>query len=254
MFDDFDTLDHRYVAEVVSAIDSSRMTFHIQGVHSVQNRNDILYHECLARMSGLKGELYLASEFVPALDVFGETPVLDLFMIRQVLDQLQIDRNAVLGCNISADTISIDKEWRFILDQIERRKHLAHRLVLEVIESRPLGILSTLSHRLEEAQRLGCRIAIDDFGAGYLPPIELYSLKPDIIKMDAGFIWLTRKHDSWLNSVNYLVQFAASFAPVVVAEGIETEFDLIRAAKVGFTHVQGWHMSKPLSLTKMRAV
>lgn len=254
MFDNFDTLDQRYVTEVVSAINSSRMTFHIQGIHSVQNRNNILYHECLARMSGLKGELYQASEFVPALEVLGETSVLDLHMIGLVLDGLEADEKTILGCNISAETISTEKDWQLILDQIERRKHLSQRLVLEVIETRPFSLLGTLSDRLEEAQELGCRIAIDDFGAGYLPPIQLYSLKPDIIKMDAGFIWNTRKHDNWLKSVNYLVQFATSFAPIVIAEGIETEFDLIRAEKVGFTHAQGWHLSKPSSFSKMRTV
>ncbi|MFK4826160.1 EAL domain-containing protein [Paenochrobactrum sp. BZR 588] len=254
MFDEFDTFDHQYVLEVASAIDSARMSFHIQGIHCAQNRHDILYHECLVRMAAPNGELYNASEFVPALEVLQKTSLLDLHMIGEVLNRLEADQTAVLGCNISADTVSGEKEWPLILDQIQDRKHLTQRLVLEIIETRPLGILSTLADRLEEAQSLGCRIAIDDFGAGYLPPIQLYSLNPDIIKIDAGFIWATRQDDSWLNSIHHFVQFATSFAPIVVAEGIETESDLIRAEKIGFTHVQGWHLSKPVSLPAMRNI
>lgn len=249
MFSEYDVFDPRYIAAVSAAIDESRISFHVQGVHDVRNEDErIFYGECLARLCSEEGKVYEANEFLPALETLGETPQLDCYMIRIVLDQLEADPNAVLGCNISADTISKEKAWQTILDQIESRRHLADRLVLEIIETRPLGVLSMLSTHLNDAQALGCRIAIDDFGAGYLSPIQLYSLNPDIIKIDADFIWTTRKNDSWLNSLKHFVQFAASFASSVVVEGIETELDLFRANLAGATHVQGCLLSRPAPL------
>ncbi|WOC16150.1 EAL domain-containing protein [Pseudochrobactrum sp. MP213Fo] len=249
MFTGFDIFDRRYVAAVSTAIDAKRMSYHVQGIHDVRDRDTILYGECLARLIGPQGQIYEASEFVPALEILGETPVLDRCMVRLVLDRLEADPLAVLGCNISADTISKEKEWQCILDQVEERKHLADRLILEIIETRPLGILSMLNAHLTDAQNLGCRIAIDDFGAGYLPPVQLYSLNPDIIKLDVGFIWAVRQHGGWLGSLNHIIQFAASFAPVVIVEGVECEMDLYRAQQAGTTHVQGWHLSMPVPLT-----
>lgn len=246
MFTGFDVFDRRYVAAVSAAVAAKRMCIHVQGIHDVLNRDTILYGECLARISGPRGEIYEASEFVPALETLGETPLLDRCMVQLVLNQLEADPHAVLGCNISADTISKEKEWQCILDQVEERKHLADRLVFEIIETRPLGILSMLNTHMDDAQNLGCRIAIDDFGAGYLPPVQLYSLNPDIIKLDAGFVWAARKHGGWIGSLNHFVQFSASFAPVVIVEGIETELDLLCAEQAGATHVQGWHLSRPV--------
>jgi len=248
MFDGFDLMDRRYVIAVSAAIETSRMSFYVQGIHDVHDRDAILYGECFARLTDAKGEIHEASEFVPALEVLRETHVLDQCMVGLVLDRLEADPRAVLGCNVSAETISTEKIWRSLIAQIEARRELAPRLVLEVIETRPLGMLSLQNQHLSEAQSLGCRIAIDDFGAGYLPPIQLYALKPDIIKIDAGFIWQARSLTDGYDSLYHFIRFAASFAPVVVVEGVETEQDLLRAEMAGATHVQGWHLSRPVPL------
>lgn len=245
MFLDYDLIDPRYVAAVSTAIDEARLFFHVQGIHDVQSPSKVLYYECLARLKGTDGKIYDASDFVPALELLSKTAVLDNGMIRLVLDQLEEEPTAALGCNISADTISKEEDWRSIIDQISARKNLANRLVLEIIETRPLGLMSQLNEHLDEARKLGCKIAIDDFGAGYLPPIQLYDLDPDIIKLDAGFIWAARQDNTTLQALRHFIQFSASFAPNVIIEGVETELDLMRAQLAGATHIQGWFLSSP---------
>lgn len=238
------------VTAVREAIGSARIGFDAQSIHAIDDSSCVLYGECLARLIDDHGKRHNASEFVPVLESLGATLLLDSYMLERVLDGLEADPEAVLGCNLSADTLSGDGRWPSVIRQIEARKHLASRLVLEVIETRPLGMLNRLNAYVDELKSLGCRIAIDDFGSGYLTPIQLYSLNVDIIKLDAGFIWQVRQpHESRRDSLRHFVSFAASFAPVIVLEGVETAADFENAYSAGATHVQGWHLSRPATAT-----
>lgn len=243
-------LGRRYVDVVSKAVEASRVSFYVQGIHDVLDTDVVLYDEALARIVDTSGRLIEASEFVPALEVLKQTFLLDRCMIGLVLDQLEADRQISLGCNISADTFDREDGWHQIITEIEARRHLAQRLVIEITETRPLGLMSVLRSRLEQAQKLGCRIAIDDFGAGYFSPIQLYSIRPDIVKLDACFLWKMRDSNNDSSSLERFVSFASCFASIVVVEGVENEDDLRRAAKAGATHVQGWYLSRPAALER----
>ena len=237
--------DDALVQAVADAIADSRIGVDIQGIHTVHHPSAVLYGECLARLVDPQGRRHEASEFIPALERRGATPMLDGCMIRLVLNQLEADPLAVLGCNLSADTLVGQKAWLSVIEQVGARAHLARRLVLEITETRPLGEIGCLSRRLDQARRLGCRIAIDDFGTGHLTPLQLYQLSTDIVKLDAGFIWEIRGLDEKVSSLRHLVDFAKSFVPVVVIEGVESAADFRNARAAGASHVQGWYLSRP---------
>ncbi len=237
--------DSVLVKAVADAIEDSRIGVDIQGIHAVHPLPAILYGECLARLIDPQGRRHEASEFIPALERRGAAPMLDSCMTRLVLNQLEADPLAVLGCNLSADTLVGQDAWLSIIEQISARAHLARRLVLEITETRPLGESERLGPRLEQARRLGCRIALDDFGTGHLTPLQLYQLNIDIVKLDAGFIWKMRGLDDKVPSLRHLVDFAKSFVPVVVIEGVESAADFRNAQAAGASHVQGWYLSRP---------
>lgn len=237
--------DGALVQAVADAIEDSRIGVDIQGIHAVHHPSALLYGECLARLIDPRGRRHEASVFIPALERQGATPMLDGCMIRLVLNQLEADPLAVLGCNLSVDTLAGQDAWLSVVEQVRAREHLARRLVLEITETRPLGEIERLSRHLDQARRLGCRIAIDDFGTGHLTPLQLYQLNIDIIKLDAGFIWRMRDLDESIQSLRHLVDFAKSFVPVVIIEGVESAADFRNARSAGASHVQGWYLSRP---------
>ncbi|WP_332304799.1 EAL domain-containing protein [Rhizobium sp. GR12] len=239
MFEQFVMPDEACVEIVASAIADQRIGCVVQTVWSLNPSEDVLYGECLARMIDPDGEVIAAGAFVSRLEAGGGAPMLDRHMLKLVLDRLEADPMAVLGCNMSADNFTDATVWCGILDQIQCRPYLAPRLILEVTESSAITDLSFSARKIADVQKLGCRVALDDFGAGFASPRLVQLIDFDIVKIDKAFVHDIRPSSEGSNSLRHIVAFASCFAPAVVVEGIEStaQVDVARAA--GATHVQG---------------
>lgn len=206
-----------------------------------------LYSECLARVL-VDGKVVLKpDEFIADLEASGDIGLLDTAMVHLVLDALDADPLAVLGCNISPGTLAVESSWRAILRMISARPHLARRLILEVTESSPLGEIAGAQIRLAEAQALGCRIAIDDFGVGNATIRHLHGIDIDwdIVKIDRSCFSELRKTPAGRQGVRSLIALGSCLAPTVVGEGIETPEHLEAARAAGLRWGQGFLFSKP---------
>ncbi|MBV2143762.1 EAL domain-containing protein [Falsochrobactrum sp. TDYN1] len=231
---------------VIDAICDNRICVAIQGVHSVTNVDHMLYGECLARLLARDGCVHNAGDFIPVLDSRGSTPVLDRHMVKLVLDELAADSRAVLGCNISADSVADEAAWLPIEVQLKNRSYLADRLILEVTETRPLRDVTSANKAFRQARQLGCRIAIDDFGRGHITPGQLLSLEVDIVKIDALFVQNIKESKEAGTSLHHMVGLARCAAPIVVVEGVETSPQLVAAVMSRATHAQGFLLSQPV--------
>ncbi len=245
MLDHLDLLDERHVAVVEEAIAEGRIGFAIQGIHAIDDPGQILYGECLARLTEQNGTEHPDSAFVPALEALGEAPTLDRHMLKLVLDELESDPLAVLGCNLSADNLSDPANWAHIRDQIAARSELTSRLILKITATLPFADIALADNLLSEARDIGCRIAIDDHGCGYAIYLCLWGVKADIVKIGTSFAPDPCCHDAQ-GAFSFLVGLAARAAPVVVVEDIETVEQLEAARFAGATHAQGYSRSTPV--------
>jgi EAL domain-containing protein (putative c-di-GMP-specific phosphodiesterase class I) len=238
------------VVEIVkSAIADGRASFNVQSVHSVEPFDAVFYRECLATLQGTDGCHYGAGIFIPTLEELGYCSLIDENVVRLALDELEIDPCAVLGCNISADNLRNRETWDLIAGQVRSRPTLASRLVLELTETRPLLDVTRSVNMLNEMRELGCRIALDDFGAGYASPQLLRLVDFDIVKIDRSFLQPTRRSCLDLDALAHLISFASCYSPVVVMEGVETIEDAQSAALCGATHLQGYGISLPVPVS-----
>jgi EAL domain-containing protein (putative c-di-GMP-specific phosphodiesterase class I) len=119
------------------------------------------------------------------------------------------------------------------------------RVVLELTEHTKIRDYHVLRVSLDRFRERGCRIAVDDAGAGYAGLQHILSLQPDVIKLDHG---LTRNVDSdparrALSAC--LVRFAEEIGAYVVAEGIETEAELDTLHRLGIRWGQGFYLARP---------
>ncbi|MFK4821895.1 EAL domain-containing protein [Ochrobactrum quorumnocens] len=247
MFDHLDIVDTRYVDVVQAAITEGRVLCKVQGIHSAIDVDSILYGECFAALRGQDGRVYGACDFIPALETMHEAPLIDQYMLDQVLDRLEHDGNAVLGCNLSADNFSNQDMWAGVLSQIQTRPQLAERLVLEITETQAFECLTFSAHAITNIRSFGCRVALDDFGAGFASPRLLQLINFDIVKIDKAFIRDIRPSASGSDSLSHLVGLASSFAPIIVVEGIETKQQAETALVAGATHIQGHYLSMPIA-------
>lgn len=201
-----------------------------------------LYSECLARMMVADKLLLTSGDFVDDLDAFGGIDLLDVAVVDLVLDALMEVPHVALGCNISPRTLSDPVAWKRVVRSIDERSWLAQRLTLEITETCPLNEIPGLGQQLAEMQRLGCRIAIDDFGAsfGSTKHLQDVDIAWDLVKIDRACFVDLRDHASSYARLHSLVSSAARFSPIVVVEGIETYDRLSAARDAGACFGQGW--------------
>jgi diguanylate cyclase (GGDEF)-like protein len=125
-------------------------------------------------------------------------------------------------------------------------------LHLEVTESLLLDDNPRAQAALGAVKKLGARLSLDDFGTGYSSLTYLQSIPFDTLKIDRSIIAnITSDKRAAGAIVNSIMGLAGALELTVVAEGVETQEQLIRSAELGCHLAQGFHLSQPLSADEL---
>jgi len=114
----------------------------------------------------------------------------------------------------------------------------ASRLVIEITETAALDNIGELAHFVDALRHTGCRVALDDFGAGHTSLRHLQALDVDIVKIDGSFVRsLTARRENRI-ILRHLLGLTRGFGFSTVAECVETaeEAALLREEGVGYLH------------------
>ncbi len=121
-------------------------------------------------------------------------------------------------------------------------------IIFEISERIPFQSYDEIRKIIENYQKQGFKIAIDDFGIGYSSLQLLYLAQPDIIKIDKFFISNIHKEIKKKIFLEQVINIAKINGSLITAEGIETEGEFQICKELGFDLLQGFYISKPLSL------
>jgi EAL domain-containing protein (putative c-di-GMP-specific phosphodiesterase class I) len=100
---------------------------------------------------------------------------------------------------------------------------------------------------LTHLSRLGIRIAIDDFGAGYTSLAQLKTLPVTELKVDRSFVLTMDTDPANAVIVRSVVDLGHNLGLTAVAEGVETQHALDTLTNYGCDTAQGYHLSRPLT-------
>ena len=100
----------------------------------------------------------------------------------------------------------------------------------------------------EQLTAMGCRLALDDFGAGFSSFVYLKQLPFDILKIDGEFVRQCTTTPADRVILESLVHTASGLNKQTVAEFVEDQEteDLLR--ELGVDMVQGYHVGRPISV------
>ena len=119
---------------------------------------------------------------------------------------------------------------------------------LEVTEAIFLRYPAQMEQVLRTIRTLGVRVALDDFGTGYSSLSYLDRYEIDTIKIDQTFVGNMLSRPRTMAIVHNIVGLAHALHLDIVAEGVEGEDQLCILAAIGCTTVQGYHLSRPMSV------
>lgn len=230
--------------EVQAALKSDRIVFAFQPVVAAGTA-EVDHYECLLRLRRDDGSLLAAGAFVPIVEQTGLMRLVDRRALDLALRELQEHPGVHLAINISGLTAS-DRGWlRALVAQLRSRPDLAQRLIIEITETVALQEIDEIARFVATVRDLGCRVALDDFGAGYTSFRNLKALSVDCVKIDGSFVrGLADNIDNQL-FVRTLLGLADGFGLATVAECVETAADAMHLTRRGVRFLQGYYFGRP---------
>lgn len=119
------------------------------------------------------------------------------------------------------------------------------RVVLEVTETRPILDDAHLMDHITAWRDQGYRIALDDYGVGYMGVGALLTVRPHIVKIDRAVT-----AGAWRDSVRQaavmaILHVAHAAGAIVIAEGVETAAEYWLLRQLGVRYMQGYFFAKP---------
>jgi diguanylate cyclase (GGDEF)-like protein/PAS domain S-box-containing protein len=229
---------------VQRALKENRLVFAYQPVVD-SDSGAVAYHECLLRMIAEDGGIVSAAAFVPVIEQLGFIRLLDRYVLERAVSEASRHPDCSLAFNISGLTAA-DRAWlRLLVSLLRDRPEVARQLIVEITETAALHDIQESARFVGTLRELGCRVALDDFGAGFTSFRYLQALDVDIVKIDGSFV--RNLAESRHNQVflRHLVGLADAFGLVTVAEGVESARDAKILRQEGVRFLQGYYFGRP---------
>ncbi len=228
----------RAADEIVAALNQRRIALAYEPVVEAQSRK-VAFYECLMRINRSDGSIAQAGEIIPVAERVGLVRMLDFRVLELVVAELAAAPDMQASVNVSPNS-AIDPHWWQGLGALLRaNSDAAGRLIVEITETAAIHDLDDARGFVTRVKDLGCRIAIDDFGAGYTSFRNLRKLGVDIVKIDGAFVPNIANSNDDRAFVRTLVDLSRRLNLKSVAEWVQDEDTAALLAGWGCDYLQG---------------
>lgn len=234
------------------ALINDEFTIHYQPRFDSISRN-MTSAEALIRWNHPKHGLIKPTEFIPMAEETGLIIPIGRWVKRKVCEQLvKWKKEGIpvvpISINFSPQSFlqrNFAKNIRGILDEFNIEGRL---LEIEITENSLMKNEEVVIRTINELKEMGIKIYIDDFGTGYSSFSYLKDYKIDGIKIDRSFIRNISYQSENAGITAAMIQLAQLLNIDVVAEGVETEEELLFLHHQNCSQVQGFLFSMPLPI------
>jgi diguanylate cyclase (GGDEF)-like protein len=228
----------RATDKIITALNERRILLAFEPVVDTVSRQPV-FHECLMRIRRADGVLIAAEAIIPIAERLGLVRLLDHRVLELAIAELAEFPHLNLSLNVSPAS-TVDPDWWTCLGaHLRANSGVAERLTIEITEMAEIHDIDETRGFVNRVKDLGCRIAIDDFGAGYTSFRNLRKLGVDIIKIDGAFVQnLNRSADDGV-FVRTVLDLGRSLGLTTVAEWVQDEESATQLERWGCDCLQG---------------
>jgi diguanylate cyclase (GGDEF)-like protein len=232
------SINAQCAAEIVSGLKDDRFTLAFQPIVEARD-GSVAMHEALLRMRTAEGGSIAAGHLVPIAEKLGLVRLIDRRVVSLAAETLKRVPQARLTLNVSGITATDPRWFNQLTRMLADEKDVAGQLMIEITETAVLSDLAETARFIAGLRELGCKVAIDDFGAGYSSFRNLRVLNVDMVKLDGSFCEALSVNRDNQYFVRSLIDLARKFDMKTVAEWVETEDDAELLKAWGIDYLQG---------------
>jgi diguanylate cyclase (GGDEF)-like protein len=246
--------DMQLVAQIQQALDDNEFELLAQPITGLSVDAYDPRFEILLRMADGEGGRIETSALFSAAERYRLMPQIDRWVVSRTIamlsekNELVESKNAIFAINLSGQSIGDDDFLQFIEEEIDRSNLPDSSLCFEITESSAVSNLEKAQAFIDKLRRRGCRVALDDFGAGLSSFAYLKNFNVDTLKIDGSFIRDIANNRISESMVAAITQVAKVMELTTVAEYVETEEAWKLVKELGVDFAQGHFISIPLAL------
>lgn len=205
--------------------------------------------EALVRWKKSDGTMVPPGEFIPVYEKNGQIEKLDEYVFRKVcqLQRREMDEWKKLiniSVNLSRSSILHDGIAECYIKIAKDNKIPFSCVPLEITES--AAIYGKRIHSTtEQLVNAGFKLHMDDFGSGYSSMLCLNQIPFSALKIDKSLIDHVCE-EKGKTLVEQVIMLSKLLNMKVIAEGVETEEQIIELRKMNCDEIQGFYYAKPM--------
>ena len=151
-----------------------------------------------------------------------------------------------MGVNLSARQFGQNTLYDLIAQNLAQTGLPPKLLELEITESMVMKDVEEVIHTLKRLRSLGLFVAVDDFGTGYSSLSYLKRLPLHTLKIDQSFVRDLTTNSDDAAIISAIIGMAHNLHLNVVAEGVETQEQMVFLRRNQCNEMQGFFFSRPL--------
>lgn len=207
--------------------------------------------EALIRWPTPDGRIRTPGDFLPLLHSAELAPLLDEWVLRTALKQMQSWRDTgfeiPISVNVSAGLLMRSGLDAWLFSLFSKHANFQPKgFEIEIVESTAIENIGRAAVNISACCRMGVSFSLDDFGTGYSSLTYLKSLPVSTVKIDHSFVGSMLEDPASHAIVRGVIGMAAALGREVVAEGAETGRHIDELRRHGCRIAQGYAISEPM--------
>ena len=245
-----------WISRLQQAIREDKFILFCQPVLAVDEKTNPPHYEILVRLRD--GDQILSpAAFIPAAERYQLMPQIDRWIVADALRRIEkewamIESSGAVFCiNLSGQSLTNTGFFAFLNEELERCSVPNNNICFEITETAAIANVDEATALMATLRELGCRFALDDFGAGLSSFGYLKTLPVDYLKIDGSFVLELTSDAVSRSMVEAISNIAKTMDLTTIAEFVCDEETVRILEELGIDYLQGYHVGKPTALADM---
>ena len=238
-------------AAIVTALREERFDLYAAPTLNLADNTTGSY-ELLLRMHAEDGSIVMPASIIPTAERIGLIRDIDRWVIGRAIailaDEHSAGRDTRLNVNVSGAAFSDPVLLKIAMAEFEQTGVDPSRLTIEITETSAISDVTRAQSFIGHLRELGCRFALDDFGAGVSSFYYLKNLAIDDLKIDGSLIRALADNSADSHFVRAIIEMCRGLGVRTVAEYVEDAEVLQLVTELGVDCAQGDAVGVPMPI------
>lgn len=242
------------VSDMVQAIEQNQFEVYYQPIVDVST-SQIVSAEALVRWNHPVRGMISPGDFIPIFEENGFVTRVDEYVGKQVCKQIikwRKEGKKIVPISINLSRLSLyDPKISDMVIGLATDNNIDPSFVkFEITEGIYIEDPKVLLKTMERLQDYGFKFLMDDFGSGYSSFNTLKDVPFNVLKLDLKFLEGLDGSNRGGAILSSIIKMAKWLNMSVIAEGVETKFQMEFLRSIGCDQMQGYYFSKPVPVDK----